>query len=46
MTRLSTGDTAPEFTATATGPNPLVLSDLLQNGPVVLAFFPKAFTGG
>ncbi len=43
---LQVGDTAPEFSATATRRNPLVLSDLLEDKAVVLAFFPKAFTGG
>ena len=46
MADLNIGDSAPDFTAPATGPNPLALSDLLANGPVVLAFYPKAFTGG
>ena len=46
MASPTTGDAAPDFTAPATGPNPLALSDLLKNGSVVLAFFPKAFTGG
>ena len=46
MASITTGAVAPDFTAAATGPNPLTLSDLLKDGPVVLAFYPKAFTGG
>ncbi len=46
MASPTTGNAAPDFTVPATGPNPLVLSDLLKEGPVVLAFFPRAFTGG
>ncbi len=40
------GDVAPDFTATDTEGKPVQLSKLLQQGPVILAFFPKAFTGG
>ena len=40
------GDTAPDFTTTDTDGNRIVLSELLKKGPVILAFFPKAFTGG
>jgi peroxiredoxin Q/BCP len=40
------GQRAPEFAVTDTDGKPLVLSDLLRSGPVILAFFPKAFTGG
>ena len=43
---LKVGDTAPEFSAPATKRNPLVLSDLLEDKTVVLAFYPKSFTGG
>ncbi len=43
---LKVGDKAPDFSAPATARNPLVLSDLLDNSAVVLAFYPKAFTGG
>jgi thioredoxin-dependent peroxiredoxin len=46
MADLTVGDTAPDFTAPATGPDPLALADLLAAGQVVLAFYPKAFTGG
>ncbi len=46
MVDITVGDPAPDFSAPATGPNPLALADLLAAGPVVLAFYPKAFTGG
>jgi peroxiredoxin len=42
------GDTAPEFTAPLVDGDdigPFSLSDALGDGPVVLAFFPGAFTG-
>ena len=45
-TELKIGDTAPGFSAPATKRNPLILSDLLEEKAAVLAFFPKAFTGG
>jgi cytochrome oxidase Cu insertion factor (SCO1/SenC/PrrC family) len=37
---------APDFTLDDTEGNPVTLSRLLADGPVILAFFPKAFTGG
>jgi cytochrome oxidase Cu insertion factor (SCO1/SenC/PrrC family) len=37
---------APDFTLNDTEGQPVTLSKLRQNGPVILAFFPKAFTGG
>lgn len=37
---------APDFTLTDTDGNPVTLSKLLADGPVILAFFTKAFTGG
>ena len=40
------GDTAPDFTAKDTDGNTITLSTMLKDGPVVLAFFPKAFTPG
>jgi peroxiredoxin Q/BCP len=40
------GDTAPDFTVTDTDGKQLTLSQLVKQGPVILAFFPKAFTGG
>ncbi|MFA9517097.1 redoxin domain-containing protein [Halopenitus sp. H-Gu1] len=44
---VTTGDTAPDFEATRVGDDvePMRLSDNLGDGPVVLAFFPAAFTG-
>lgn len=43
---VSEGDTAPTFTATVgtSEHEPFDLSDHLEDGPVVLAFFPGAFT--
>ncbi len=43
---VSTGDTAPTFTATVgtSDHEPFDLEDELGDGPVVLAFFPGAFT--
>ena len=46
---LKPGDAAPMFTTDAAVGGkqmPLVLSDALRKGPVVLYFFPKAFTSG
>lgn len=46
------GDTAPDFTVPLAGGNsyddvePFTLSDALGDGPIVLAFYPAAFTGG
>jgi peroxiredoxin len=40
------GDVAPDFTVTDVDGNELSLSKLVERGPVVLAFFPKAFTPG
>ena len=40
------GDVAPDFTATDTEGHAQTLSELVKQGPVVLAFFLKAFTGG
>jgi cytochrome oxidase Cu insertion factor (SCO1/SenC/PrrC family) len=37
---------APDFTLTNTEGQQVTLSKLLAEGPVILAFFPKAFTGG
>lgn len=45
-TPLKAGDRAPEFTLPDTEGKPVSLSSLLQDGPVILAFYPKAFTGG
>jgi peroxiredoxin Q/BCP len=43
---LKVGDQAPEFTLPDTDGRPVALSTLLAQGPVILAFFPKAFTSG
>lgn len=40
------GQKAPDFTATDVSGRALQLSTLVQRGPVILAFFPKAFTSG
>jgi peroxiredoxin Q/BCP len=40
------GDVAPEFTALDQTGNQVRLSELLVDGPVVLFFYPKAFTVG
>jgi peroxiredoxin len=40
------GDVAPDFTVTDSEGRSHTLSALVQRGPVILAFFPKAFTGG
>lgn len=40
------GDVAPDFTAQDTEGRSHVLSEMVKQGPVILAFFPKAFTGG
>ncbi len=40
------GDTAPDFTAVDTDGKSHKLSEMVQHGPVIVAFFPKAFTGG
>jgi cytochrome oxidase Cu insertion factor (SCO1/SenC/PrrC family) len=37
---------APDFTLADTDGRDVTLSRLLESGPVILAFFPKAFTGG
>jgi peroxiredoxin Q/BCP len=43
---LKAGDRAPDFTLPDTEGKPVTLSKLLERGPVILAFFPKAFTAG
>jgi peroxiredoxin Q/BCP len=40
------GDRAPDFTLPDTEGAPVTLSRLLEKGPVILAFYPKAFTPG
>jgi peroxiredoxin len=49
---LDVGDTAPDFTLPKAGGEvyndiePFTLSDAFGDGPIVLAFFPAAFTSG
>jgi peroxiredoxin Q/BCP len=43
---LHVGDKAPDFTLPDTDGHPVTLSKLLEKGPVVVFFFPKAFTPG
>ncbi len=43
---LQVGDPAPEFTLKASDGKTYSLSDYKGKSPVVLAWFPKAFTGG
>jgi thioredoxin-dependent peroxiredoxin len=43
---LEVGDKAPDFTLQASDGNNYSLSDFVGKQPVVLAFFPAAFTGG
>jgi peroxiredoxin Q/BCP len=45
-TRLRPGDLAPDFSLPDTEGKTVTLAELTAKGPVVLAFFPKAFTGG
>ena len=45
-THLKVGDTAPDFTLPSTSGGSVTLSSFLGKKPVVLAFFPAAFTGG
>ena len=40
------GQKAPDFTLADTDGNSVSLHDLLARGPVMLAFFPAAFTPG
>lgn len=40
------GDVVPDFTTKDLDGNELTLSSLVERGPVVVAFFPKAFTPG
>jgi thioredoxin-dependent peroxiredoxin len=43
---LKVGDKAPDFTLSDTEGNPVTLSKLLARGPVIVAFYTKAFTPG
>lgn len=45
-TPLKVGDTAPDFTLPDTEGREVTLSHLLKKGPVIVFFFPKAFTSG
>lgn len=40
------GDVAPDFTAKDIDGTELQLSKLVEQGPVIIAFFPKAYTPG
>jgi peroxiredoxin Q/BCP len=40
------GDKAPDFSLPDTDGKQVTLSKLLAEGPVILAFYPKAFTAG
>lgn len=43
---MDTGDVVEDFTATTDRGETVTLSRLLADGPLVLFFYPKAFTGG
>lgn len=43
---LEVGDKAPDFTLQASDGNTYSLSDFVGEQPVIVAFFPAAFTGG
>ena len=43
---LDVGDSAPDFTVTDTDGQQHTLSEMVTQGRVILAFFPKAFTPG
>ena len=45
-TTLKVGDMAPNFTLPSTAGGKVTLADFRGKKPVVLAFFPAAFTGG
>jgi hypothetical protein len=46
MATLNVGDTAPDFEVADTDGQMHKLSQMVTRGPVILAFFPKAFTPG
>ncbi len=43
---IKVGDKAPDFTLTDTEGQQTSLSRMLEKGPAILFFFPKAFTSG
>ena len=43
---LKVGDEAPNFTLSSTMGGKVTLADFKGRNPVVVAFFPAAFTGG
>ena len=43
---LEVGDKAPDFSLQASDGKTYTMSQFLGQRPVVIAFFPKAFTGG
>ena len=43
---LSPGSRAPDFTAQNQNDEPVMLADLLKNGPLILYFYPADFTPG
>ena len=45
-TPLRVGDVAPNFTLSSTMGGKVSLADFKGKSPVVVAFFPAAFTGG
>jgi len=45
-TSLKVGDKAPDFTLPDQDGKPVALAEALRTGPVILAFYPKAFTPG
>jgi peroxiredoxin Q/BCP len=45
-TPIKVGAQAPDFTLLDTRGQSVTLSRLLEHGPVILYFFPKAFTSG
>jgi hypothetical protein len=43
---LAAGDAAPDFSLPGSDGRTYRLTDLLGDGPMAIAWFPKAFTGG